>query len=81
MKVTKCPPGVVPGAGDLEQWALRRMAGKSGVPGKRRERTTKGDADRNKRWSAWVEVTPLFCAGPGARAWERHTMSSEGNGE
>jgi hypothetical protein len=53
------------------------MAGKSGVPGKRRERV-KGDADRNKRWSPWVEVTPLSCAGPGARMWERHTVSSEG---
>jgi hypothetical protein len=52
------------------------MAGKSGVPGKRRERV-KGDADRNRRWSAWVEVTPLYCASPDGRAWERHTESTE----
>ena len=73
MKITKCPSGVVPGAGDLEQWAMRRMAGGSGVPRKRRERAgVKGAAD-NKRWSEWVEVPPLSCAGPGARMWERHT--------
>jgi hypothetical protein len=50
------------------------------VPDKRRERV-KGDADRNRRWTEWVEVTPLSCAGPGARMWERHTESSEGNRE
>jgi hypothetical protein len=58
------------------------MAGKSGVPGKRRERkSVKGDADRNKCWSEWREVTPLFCAGPDAKAWERHTVSGPGHSE
>jgi hypothetical protein len=40
-----------------------------------------GAADDKRQWSAWVEVPPLSCAGPGARMWERHTESSEGNGE
>jgi hypothetical protein len=30
--------------------------------------------DRGRTWSEWIEVTPRFCAGPGARAWERHTI-------
>jgi hypothetical protein len=40
-----------------------------------------GAVDDKRQWSEWVEVTPLFCASPEARAWERHTVSSEGNGE
>ena len=31
VKVTKCPPGVALGAGDLHQWASRRRSGSSGV--------------------------------------------------
>jgi hypothetical protein len=37
--------------------------------------------DRGRSWSPWVEVTPLFCAGPDARAWERHTVSAAGHNE
>jgi hypothetical protein len=33
--VTKCRPGVVPGAGDLHTWASRRLAGRSGVGDKK----------------------------------------------
>ena len=32
VKITKCPPGVARGAGDLHRWASRRRGGSSGVP-------------------------------------------------
>jgi hypothetical protein len=31
-RITKLPPGVAPGAGDLHRWASRRLAGWSGTP-------------------------------------------------
>jgi hypothetical protein len=35
VKVTKCPPGVALGAGDLYRWASRRHGGRSGMAGQR----------------------------------------------
>jgi hypothetical protein len=46
--------------GDASRWLAARQGEQHGA------------AD-DKRWSAWVEVTPLSCAGPGACMWERHT--------
>jgi hypothetical protein len=36
--------------------------------------------DDGKRWSPWVEIAPPSAA-PGARAWERHTVSAPGHSE
>jgi hypothetical protein len=35
IKITKCPPGVALGAGDLQRWAHNRTLGRSGVIGQR----------------------------------------------
>jgi hypothetical protein len=35
-----------------------------------------GVVDKRQQWSEWREVTPLFCAGPDGRAWERHTTET-----
>jgi hypothetical protein len=35
VKITKCPPGIALGAGDLQRWAHNRSLGRSGVIGQR----------------------------------------------
>jgi hypothetical protein len=49
VEVTKCPPGIAKGAGDLHAWASRRLVGRSGLPEpKRRKSRTKGNWRRKK---------------------------------
>ena len=49
-KITVLPPGIAKGAGDLQRWAGRRLAGRSGVP----EPKNRHKRKRHKahRWTA-----------------------------
>jgi hypothetical protein len=56
-KVTICPSGEALGARDLQHWASRRSAGRSGVPSSRKERKAAAKRERPKldaadRWLA-----------------------------
>jgi hypothetical protein len=52
VQVTKLPPGVALGAGDLHEWAQRRNAGRASVyvSKEERERRDKRREDRADRW-------------------------------
>jgi hypothetical protein len=57
VKVTKCPPEEALGARDLQLWAQRRAAGRSGVQSSRKERKSAAKFERLKldgadRWLA-----------------------------
>ena len=47
VKVTVLPPGRAYGAGDLSEWASRRMVGKAGVP------TGKQKRNEKRRLNSW----------------------------
>lgn len=59
VKITRLPPGVALGAGDLHAWAKRRLAGRGGVPLTRAERkiaAKRSEAqDGTARWLAAAE--------------------------
>jgi hypothetical protein len=58
VRITKCPPGVALGAGDLHRWASRRLGGKGGMPMTKLERQAaekRKPKDRADRWLEAVE--------------------------
>lgn len=59
IKITKLPPGEAMGARDLQNWAHRRLAGRSGMRMTRKEKKVakarSDDEDSTARWLAEAE--------------------------
>jgi hypothetical protein len=59
VKITRLPPGVALGADDLQRWAHRRLAGRSGMRLTRKERKVAAarseDGDATAKWLAAAE--------------------------
>jgi len=59
IKITKLPPGEALGARDLQNWAMQRLRGRSGIPKTRREKKVakarSEDEDATAKWLAAAE--------------------------
>jgi len=56
IKITKCPPGAAYGADDLQNWAKRRLAGRSGIRMTKKKRKAAAEkAERQDDAAYWLK--------------------------
>ena len=67
VRITKCPPGVVPGAGDLYRWAGRRLGGRGGLPMTKQERKAAAKGKPKDRADRWLEAVERAAGFPQAK--------------